>query len=188
MSALSQHFGLTSQEHHDFLYEWLANTAFGNGLEHSIYSPAKDREALFQIRQAILELDRAKSALSGAASDTVMFDNPDLAHWLLKLSEERDSFLSAIQKATDEIEGSNAPKGRERMNLDSISLVDAARQLWEVKKGAPAPSGPDLNPASQFADFLTDLFEEFDVEGSARAAFKAWARLHRSDEFTDKPK
>jgi hypothetical protein len=177
MSALSKHLPLKSQAEHDDLYEWLACTAFGNGLEHRLFSPARDIDSLKRIRKAIIELEKAHGALSGAASQTLLFRDPLFGEWLHELSGKRERCLSAISDTLHEIDMSDAPKGRERMNIEAISLVSAARELWAVRREDDVPNGPDLNEASPFADFVNDLFVEFGLDASARSAFKAWAKI-----------
>lgn len=65
-----------------------------------------------------------------------------------------------------------------KINWEAVNLVDAARDCWNLEFSKQPPSRA-LNPASKFGAFLEDLFIALDVKGNPKAAFRAWAKLHK---------
>lgn len=96
---------------------------------------------------------------------------------LQTLEDNASVIKDAVRLTKRHIESSlQSRKGTKRINLEGVQLVGSARDVWKLSTGRDAPLKA-LNPASSFGRFLYDLFDAFEVEGDARAAFRAWAKM-----------
>lgn len=99
-----------------------------------------------------------------------------VAFALSTVAEFSTEIHDAITQTKKEIVASKrARKSTSKMNLIGIQLVEATRFVWELAGNREAPTR-DLNIATAFGIFLSDVFEACEVDGDVRSAFRAWAK------------
>ena len=170
-----------------------------NSLEHHVYQRDEDAEAIDKLSRALREVEllhderisvgaieaihrhvvfgpHAETMDDVAARDYLTDTGIPAAKAMGALHENIKVLRPALGAAIQDIESSSVSLDLRRTNIFEISLVDAARQIWEQVTGGSAPKS-DLNEATPFADFLDDVFWACGATGQPRSALRAWGRL-----------
>lgn len=187
-----------------FLGERLISHGFFN--RYQVFDLSKDIAALDRISKALLEISRAMSdvSISPLATETLnqsllfggffesmvandtAFDAEDFRDYLENTGIKDFDALSRIEadvariragvdKTIDHIKASPlAKRSPSKFNSDAVGVVGACRYIWQLEKQKQAPNS--LNPASPFANFLSDIFEAGGIDAQPVSAFNAWAR------------
>lgn len=183
--------------------EMILESAFVNG--RSFFHKSADLNALDDLEKVITKLayqlnnsltSEARQTLTmhvlyGAALDTLHDGNKVDK---VRANEYRETTGAAINRAINKFVGSTgeirraihltkkqietsslAKQSPAKINVHGINLVDVSRQVWAMAHKREAPSS-DLNIATAFGHFLSNLFDACGIEGDPRSAFRAWVR------------
>lgn len=198
--VVERHFGITGDEAADHAKGLMSLGAISR-FSSEVFEGPKDVSALKRLDAALSEAGRAwrDAGMTMAASNALiqhLHFGPYLANYYKNPEEalayagehgsghaeafiritEVGPFREAIAETIRQIEDDPRTKrSLSVVNVDAIKLVESCRYMWAVITKRLAPE-KDLNPASKFAKFLTDVMEVYKVGGSPRSAFLAWAR------------
>jgi hypothetical protein len=202
-NLVEKHFGATG-DYAAQLAEALMSHGILNGYKYQAFDGPKDIDALERIDRALTELGRATSSVtitraaldaayshalfgeysSGASDEVRRAYVQTLGSQNLKvlsqLFDDVTPFRAAVRRAIEQIKVD--PKSKRSLNLvnvDAIGLVGGCRFVWYLATKKKPPF-KDVNPASRFAAFLADAMEVCEIEGDARSAFLAWAKIEMS--------
>ncbi|MCK8483947.1 hypothetical protein MUY21_07850 [Aliiroseovarius sp. S2029] len=201
------------EERADNYAEMILEAAFVNG--RSFFHRSADLNALSELEKAIAKLvyqldssltSEARHTLNmyflyGSAFDT-LYQGDSINNE--KAKDYREEKGNTINRAVNELvrnikeircainltkkrieNSSQAKQSPSKINIHGINLVDISRHVWAVAHKRDAPSS-DLNIATAFGHFLSDLFDACGIEGDPRSAFRAWVREQEAQSL-DRP-
>lgn len=184
-AVLMRHFGLTADQA-ELEAEWLVHSSFSN--PPPFVWKQEDRRHLDEFWRALRTIATIDERLSPGASEGLRNcfvrhylpkdvteipeyeKNFEALRWLDKLHERMRPVIPLVEAEIAKA----PPEGQTKW--DGVAVIGACRGCWWRNTGEEAPAR-GLNLASPFGNFVQDVFEVWDdLDVTAAAAFKAWAR------------
>jgi hypothetical protein len=148
-------------------------------------NPDRERDKLRKVARLARELGQAWEDLHDdvrceMAEESTRLDGDASLH-LFKVLDELPKLIGRVDRAAHGLIKAAPIAGRS--DLRSIAIINTLRDIWQERKGAPAPK--NISDTGPFTDLVREIFEALSVRTNPRSAMDSWRKFSLKTKIRD---